>query len=832
MIVSHEIIDYTNTLPIKLSFMRIGHAPMHWHNSLEILYILSGTMTLKIENSIYQLVEDDIALVNPNQIHETDSPDCTLIVLQLRLSMFHLDWLDVETLVFDCNSSTRPKEDFQPLKGHIAKLIHSNANTSLHNELLNYAYSNQLMHELLTNFRVNTPDNPWRSKKHLERLKAITSYIEENYPGEITLTSMASHEYLTPAYLSHFFEKHMGVTFSDYLAKVRVSHSIADLLYTDLSIEETAAKNGFASARAYATAFRKFYGCLPSKYRKDYFREANSLSSLALKQNASYLMLDRYDFSDKINELLQTDTSVPSPPSSPALLHVLPNISVLKEQRVLEHTWRSFCSVGRARELLYSEIQEMLRIQQREIGFRYIKFHGIFDDALGVYREDGLGNPVYSFTYVDKVLDFILSVGLKPMIQLSFMPKALALDTSKTIFQFKFYISPPKDEKKWYDLVSAFTRHVISRYGNKEVMEWIFTFWNEALNYLPFRLTDKGTIFRLYELSYLAIKECNPGFTFASLSVYHEPNMEKDYLEYMEYAKTHSCEPDAYLFHFYPTRHDSPEPKELSINPERNRQQRQLKLQRNPDAMKEALHVLRQLIPDQQKPLYITEWNLTPSHRELLNDTCYSSCYIIKNILENYDAVDSFCHWSLTDWIEELEFAPELFHGGMGFFTKNGIKKPAYYAYYFLNKLENSLVEQGDGYFITKGNGRYVLLFYNYIHFSDLYADGIVLNSTFTERYKDFASWNQVKAQITLTDLPDGSYDMLETVVNRRHGSAFDQWVGMGALEPKCQEEIDTLKSLSQPIIKRSMQAVSNNTLSLSILLEPLEIRLIELMIH
>ncbi|HHV11549.1 MAG TPA: helix-turn-helix domain-containing protein [Clostridiales bacterium] len=831
MIVSHEIIDYTSILPVKLSFMRIGHAPMHWHSSLEILYVLSGTMTLKIENSIYQLGEDDIALVNPNQIHETDSPDCTLIVLQLRLSMFHLDWLDVEALVFDCNSSTRSKEDFRLLKGYIARLIHSNANTPLHNELLNYAYANQLMHELLTNFRVNAPDNPWRSKKHLERLKAITSYIEENYPGEITLTSVAAHEYLTPAYLSHFFEKHMGVTFSDYLAKVRVSHSIADLLYTDLSIEETAAKNGFASARAYAAAFRKFYGCLPSKYRKDYQREATPLSSLTLKQNASYLMLDRFDFSDKINELLQEDTAMPSRPSSPAILHVLPNISVLKEQRALKHTWRSFCSVGRAREMLYSEIQEMLRVQQREIGFRHIKFHGIFDDALGVYREDSLGNPAYSFTYVDKVLDFILSVGLKPMIQLSFMPKALALDTSKTIFQFEFYISPPKDERKWYDLVSAFTRHVINRYGNKEVMEWIFTFWNEALDYLPFRLTDKGTTLRLYELSYLAVKECNPDLTFASLSVYHEPNMEKDYLEYLDYAKSHSCEPDAYLFHFYPTRHDSQKPKELSINSGRNRQQR-LKLHCNPDAMKESLHVLRQLIPDQQKPIYITEWNLTPSHRELLNDTCYSSCYIIKNILENYDAVDSFCHWSLTDWIEELEFAPELFHGGMGFFTKNGIKKPAYYAYYFLNKLEDTLVEQGDGYFITKGNDRYVLLFYNYIHFSDLYADGIVLNSTFTERYKDFASWNQVKAQVTLTDLPDGSYDMLETVVNRRHGSAFDQWVEMGALEPKYQEEVDTLKFLSQPMVKRSMQAVSGNTLSLNLLLEPLEIRLIELMPH
>ncbi|MDF2514110.1 MAG: hypothetical protein K0S04_3976 [Herbinix sp.] len=782
MIVSHEIIDYTNTLPVKLSYMQIGHAPMHWHNSLEILYILSGTMTLTIENSVYQLSEDDIALVNPNQIHETN----------------------------------------------------------MHNELLNYAYANQLMHELLTNFRVNASDNTSRSRKHLERLKAITSYIEDNYPGEITLTSMAAHEYLTPAYLSHFFEKHMGVTFSDYLAKVRVSHSITDLRYTELSIEEISAKNGFASARAYATAFRKIHGSLPSSYRKDYSKERISVSSAALKNNVSYLMLDRYDFSDKINELLQTNTKEQSQLSSPAILRVLPNISVLKEQKALKHTWRNFCSVGRARELLYSEIQDMLKLQQKEIKFQYIKFHGIFDDALGVYREDDCGNPVYNFTYVDKVLDFILSVGLKPMIQLSFMPKALALDTSKTIFQFEFYISPPKDEKKWCDLVSTLTNHLILRYGHREVSQWIFTFWNEALDYLPFQLNNPEIAFHLYELSYRAVKECNPNLTFASMSVYHEPNMAGDYVRYLEYVKINSCEPDAYLFHFYPTRYDSSiqeehtmltsyESKDTQNNLSVNPKPRRLKLHRNPDIMKESLGIIRQLVSDPQKPIYITEWNLSPSHRELLNDTCYSSCYILKNILENYDTVDSFCHWSLTDWIEELEFAPELFHGGMGFFTKNGIKKPAYYAYYLLNKLEDMLLDQGEGYFITRGNGRYVLLLYNYIHFSDLYADGIILNSTFTQRYKDFASWNQAKVQLTLTDLPDGNYDLTQTIVNPIHGSAFDQWVEMGALEPKSQEEINTLKSLSQPMMKRSVQTVSNNKLSLNFLLEPLEIRLIEL---
>ena len=103
--ITHEIINYQSNVPIKLFFQRIGTSARHWHNSIEILFVLQGSMQVMIENHSFTLKEDDILLINPNHIHEISSPDCSLIVVQMRLSEFHLDWAIPENIQFDCNSA-------------------------------------------------------------------------------------------------------------------------------------------------------------------------------------------------------------------------------------------------------------------------------------------------------------------------------------------------------------------------------------------------------------------------------------------------------------------------------------------------------------------------------------------------------------------------------------------------------------------------------------------------------------------------------------------------------------------------------------------------------
>src|ERR1017187_131983 len=118
----------------------------------------------------------------------------------------------------------------------------------------------------------------------------------------------------------------------------------------------------------------------------------------------------------------------------------------------------NFCvGAGRANEGLRADWQRQLKEVRTECGFRYIRFHGLFCDDMGVYQEDKSGRPIYNWQYVDELFDFLQSIGMKPFVELGFMPSAMASGT-QTIFWYKANVPPPKDYKKWEAFINAFAR--------------------------------------------------------------------------------------------------------------------------------------------------------------------------------------------------------------------------------------------------------------------------------------------------------------------------------------------------------------------------------------
>ncbi len=827
---NHEIIEYSKNLPIKLFCQRIGSVQKHWHRSIEILLVLSGDMEVWVENEHFTLKENDLILINSNQVHETYSNDCVLIALQIRLSMFHMDWLTAETPFFLCNSVIQGNNrHFDNIRRMIAQLIQLNSSTASYTQLLSFSYACRLIYDLFIYFKGEKPAVV-HTRKQMERLRNIIRYIEENYANQITLKDLAAREYLSPSYLSHFFERNMNISVFHYITKIRIEQSVNFLLYSHKSVEEIAEACGFSSPRSYAAFFRREYNMLPSRFRKEKKGSPPIPASKESMQSSSYLSLEKYDFFGKLAAYLNTekDTGISEFKSNRqefGTIHVRPS-------KPFVNSALTFCSVGRAREILYQNIREMLTIQQKEIGFRYIKFHGIFDDALMVYREDSSGTPVLNFNMLDEILDFLLSIRLRPLIQFSFMPKALAKTPEKEFFTVPFIMSEPKEDIKWEYLVTQFTNHVLIRYGLTEVSRWIFTFWNETLSNFPFDFKTPEISFRLYELTQKAVKKVNPVLKFANTSFINDSLSSENMKKFFNYIRKHKCEPDVYLFHFYPFTESHAEKLRNCDNDKlmeyifNNR----TTLDKDPDALGKFLDKLNRILPDRaEKPLYITEWNLSPSHRELLNDTCYAGAYFIRNILMNYDKAEAFCHWALSDWIEELPFPGELFHGGVGHFTKNGIKKPVYYSCLFLSKLKEEMVSQGEGYFITKEKSKdnYAVILYNYCHFSDLYGKGFNFNFTFTDRYQVFPDAVNKELSFSLSGPADGDYIMTEQIVNRRYGSCFDKWLEMGAASLQTPEEIDTLKQLSRPLLKKTIRTVINQTFDYEAVLDPHEVRLI-----
>ncbi len=181
------------------------------------------------------------------------------------------------------------------------------------------------------------------------------------------------------------------------------------------------------------------------------------------------------------------------------------------EKGPLNTMFNECVGAGRANEGLRADWQQQLAYVKKECGFRYIRFHGLFTDDMGIYKEDNKGNPEYNYMYVDALFDYLLSIGIKPFVELGFMPNALA-SGKETIFWWRGNVTPPKDYDKWGALVKNITEHFTQRYGADEVRTWYFEVWNEPNLNPGFFTGTQEDYFKIYKYSVEAVKSVNPEY--------------------------------------------------------------------------------------------------------------------------------------------------------------------------------------------------------------------------------------------------------------------------------------------------------------------------------
>ena len=170
------------------------------------------------------------------------------------------------------------------------------------------------------------------------------------------------------------------------------------------------------------------------------------------------------------------------------------------------HFWEQMFGSGRANLSLRESYRQDMRLVAAHTDFRYVRFHAILDDENGVYDEDAHGRPVYNFSYVDQIYDGLLENHVRPFVELSFMPRKLAANLTPHPFWYKPLPSPPKDPAKWTALITAFTRHLVERYGRDEVEQWYFEVWNEPNIDFWNGEPKQSTYFAIYDQSAKAVK--------------------------------------------------------------------------------------------------------------------------------------------------------------------------------------------------------------------------------------------------------------------------------------------------------------------------------------
>lgn len=245
------------------------------------------------------------------------------------------------------------------------------------------------------------------------------------------------------------------------------------------------------------------------------------------------------------------------------------------------------------------------------------------------------------------------------------------------------------------------------------------------------------------------------------------------------------------------------------------------------DTINDAIKRINTISPKKLE-LHITEWSATAFGRNLISDTCYTAAFIVKNVLQSINTVDSLGYFAFTDILEELKAGISPFHGGLGLINNNGLKKPAYFAYYFLSKLGNEILRREEDLIVTKRDENIQVLAYNYAYFDDLFLQGDTSALTYKERYRVFENKGSIENQIELQGL-SGKYKVIRYKLDSENGSVFDEWLKLGSPENMTTEEIEYLKTKAQP--KMEIQYVDVHdiySLNITVPVHGLELILLE----
>jgi xylan 1,4-beta-xylosidase len=345
--------------------------------------------------------------------------------------------------------------------------------------------------------------------------------------------------------------------------------------------------------------------------------------------------------------------------------------------RPLVHHWEHCVGSGRAALALRADWQAQLTKCHADLGVRHVRFHGILSDDVGtlIIQQD---EKIYSFLNADRIFDFLVSIGMKPFVELSFMPKALA-SGNRTVFHYEANVTPPKDLQAWQDLIDRLVRHWVDRFGIEEVATWPLEVWNEP-NLEAFWTGGKDGYLALYDHTARTIKSID-----ARLQVGGPATAKNEWIaEFVTHCAEGGVPLDFVSTHLYPTDALGTETQdtiEQLAHSERGRMREQAQ---------ETRHHAGDL------PVYYTEWSSSSNPRDSLHDESYAAAFETKTVLDNVGIVDGSSLWTFSDIFEENYFPSMPFHGGFGLLTLHAIAKPSYSAFQLLRGLGNELL-QADG---------------------------------------------------------------------------------------------------------------------------------------
>jgi xylan 1,4-beta-xylosidase len=337
------------------------------------------------------------------------------------------------------------------------------------------------------------------------------------------------------------------------------------------------------------------------------------------------------------------------------------------------HFWEHIFGSGRASLSLRESYRQDLRQVKKITDVEYVRFHAIFLDDMGVYDEDSAGRPVYNFSYVDQAYDGLLQNGVRPFVELSFMPKKLASKDALHAFWYKQNVAPPKDWAKWDDLVYQFTKHLVDRYGIDEVQKWYFEVWNEPNIDFWVGEPKQATYFELYDHSVAAVRKVDQRLrvggpataqaAWADAFIQHcvEKHVPVDFVSSHVYGNDSASD-------VFGTNEKIP--RDRMVCRAVKKVHEQIKASALPNL-----------------PLIWSEFNASYMNETEVTDSTYMGPWMADTIRQCDGLVDEMSYWTFSDVFEEQGVVKKPFYGGYGLIAAGSVPKPAFTAFRILHQL-------------------------------------------------------------------------------------------------------------------------------------------------
>jgi len=452
----------------------------------------------------------------------------------------------------------------------------------------------------------------------------------------------------------------------------------------------------------------------------------------------------------------------------------------------LKHAWQHTVGSGRALLALRADWQQQLERCHRELGFRYVRFHGLLDDNMGtlITHQD---KSLYSFFNTDRIFDYLLKIGMRPFVELSFMPSTLA-SGSESVFSYRGNITPPKDYDEWATLIRKIAGHWVDRYGIEEVSKWFFEVWNEP-NLRAFWTGTQEDYFELYACTVRAIKAVDPSLQVGGPATAVNGWVE----ELLDYCKQNNVPADFISTHIYPTDplgFEGANTEEQLANSPRHLMRDQAKLTRD-----RALG----------RSVYYTEWNISSNPRDHYHDEPFAAAYAIKTVMETDEFVDGYSFWTFTDIFDENYFPSVPFHGGFGLLNLYGVPKPIYRAFQLLSHLGTQKIpvegthDTVDSWVVRKNTSVVVLL------------------TNHAQPRQEIAS-QLVRVRLATASQPRAVY--VERV-DQDHANAQALWERMGIPEHLSPFQVEQLEAASRLVKEPLPWNYENRTIQIAVDLPP-----------